>query len=309
MKTLITWSVGRRLAAIAGIGVTTSVVITGVAVHGLQQVDRLSQELAALEDTRSGMHAIDTRSSELKYDALKSLTAEDPRTVVTDVEEDVATMEELVASLPSDNIEVSPDEVAAFGAALDGYGRDIAAFVAGAVKDQRAMHARVGEIQEANDKVDDIVGGAVEDLTGSAEAKTDEVDGARSDMMRNILVVAVLGMLALAGLALVIARSITRPLRRGIDVLQALAGGDLTRRVEETSTAELGDLERALNASVGSVAQIVTSVSESAEAVAGAAEELSAGSQQIAAGAEETSVQAGVVSGAAEEVSRNVSTV
>ncbi|WP_188834884.1 HAMP domain-containing protein, partial [Nocardioides deserti] len=286
MKSPLTWTVGRRLAAIAGIGITTSVLITGVAVHGLQQVDRLSEELAALEDTRSGLHAIDTRSSELKYDALKSLTADQPRDVVSDVEDDVATMEELIASLPSDNIEISAEEVAAFSAALDGYGRDIAAFVAGAVKDQRAMLARVGEIQEANGKVDDLIGGAVEELTASAEAKTAEVDEARSDMMRDIVLVALLGMLALGGLAYLIARSITRPLRRGIDVLQALAEGDLTQRVPEVSTAELGELEQALNASVGSVAQIVTAVSESAEAVAGAAEELSAGSQQIAAGAE-----------------------
>ncbi|MDN4173584.1 methyl-accepting chemotaxis protein [Nocardioides sp. SOB77] len=309
MKNLVTWSVGRRLAAIAGIGVTTAVVITGVAVHGLQQVDGLSEELAALEDTRSGMHAIDTRSSELKYDALKSLTAERPQSVAKDVEDDVATMEALVASLPATTAEVRPEQVAAFGASLDTYGRDIARFVDGAVEDQAAMLARVEEIQEANDAVDDLLGSAIDDLTLAAEAKTNEVDDARSAMMLRIVLVAVLGMLVLGGLAFLIARSITRPLRRGIDVLQALAGGDLTRRVDEVSTAELGQLEQALNASIGSVAQIVTAVGESAQAVAGAAEELSAGSQQIAAGAEETSVQAGVVSGAAEEVSRNVSTV
>ncbi len=73
----ITWSVGRRLAAIAAIGGVTAVVVGGVALSGLDTIEGKSHELADLEEARSLMHALDTRSSELKVDGLKALTYPD----------------------------------------------------------------------------------------------------------------------------------------------------------------------------------------------------------------------------------------
>jgi methyl-accepting chemotaxis protein len=309
MKSPITWTVGRRLAAIAGIGAITALVVGGVALSGIRTLDAHATELAKYEDARSLMRALDTRSSELKVDGLKALTVPDNSTIPQDVVDDTATIADLMDQLDAVDVSVTAEQKETFKAAWATYEARIAKFVDAAVADRKAMLPKADKIQKANDAMDELLGGAIDAMEKSAAAKQKKADETRSRVTSLIVLTAVLGLVTLVALAFVIARSITRPLRSSVDVLQAFADGDLTQRAPERSTAELGELEQALNRSMDSVGQIITSVVGSADAVAAASEELSASSQQIAAGAEETSVQAGVVSGAADEVSRNVQTV
>ena len=309
MKTTLTWTVGRRLAAVTAIGATTSLVVAGVAWFAMHGQDADADELAMYADARAYMHALDTRSSELKVDGLKAAAYPDNRAIAQDVIDDQATIDELVQKVQALGLEIEPQQAAQFEQALKEYGAAIAAYVDDAIADQEAARERVDEVQAANDKVDALLSGAVEQIQAASDLKTQEAADRRSRAYVLLTLAALIGLVALASLAYLIARSITRPLRVSVSALNGFAAGDLSQRVEEKSTAELGELERALNTSIESVAGIVTAVSASAEAVAAASEELSSSSTQIAAGAEETSVQAGVVAGAAEEVSRNVQTV
>jgi len=309
MSLTITWTVGRRLAAIAGIGAVTSVIVAGVAYSGFRGLEEDSDQLAAYQDARSLMHALDTRSSELKVDGLKAAVYPDNAAIAKDVVDDTATIDGLMAELHGLDLVVSDEQSKAFDQAWADYEASIAAYVDAAIDDQQAARKSVDDVQTANDKMDELLSGSIEGIEKAADAKTAEADSTRSTALTLLLVAALVGLAALTALAWLITRSITRPLRHSVDALSAFAGGDLTQRVEERSAAELGELERALNQSIDSVSAIVTDVVGSADAVAAASEELSASSQQIAAGAEETSVQADVVAGAADEVSRNVQTV
>ncbi|HYF72143.1 MAG TPA: methyl-accepting chemotaxis protein, partial [Nocardioides sp.] len=291
MKSPITWTVGRRLAAIASIGVLTTVAVGGVALSGFRSADTDAEELAKYEDARALFRALDTRSSELKVDGLKSIAYADNAFVAADVVDDLATVEELMAELTALELEASEEQSAAFHAAWEEYGAQIAAFVDAAIKDQDAMRPRVDEIQAANDQMDELLSGAIDQIEAAAAAEEKHADSDRSRAITMFLIAGAIGLLSLVVLAYLIARSITRPLRSGIDVLAAFADGDLTQRAEERSSAELGELERSLNRSIDSVGGIIATVVGSADAVAAASEELSASSQQIAAGAEETSVQ------------------
>ena len=121
---------------------------------------------------------------------------------------------------------------------------------------------------------------------------------------------------AVAGLLLIaallggnISGGITKPLADTVAVLEAVAQGDLTRRLDERSTDEMGTLARATNQAVASMRAAIASIAENAQALAGASEELASVSTQMSSNAEETSAQAGVVSAASEQVSRNVETV
>ncbi|WP_284535792.1 HAMP domain-containing protein, partial [Nocardioides sp. T2.26MG-1] len=308
MKSPITWTVGRRLTAIAGIGVLTTVVVGGVALNGLRNTDSDAKSLAKYEDARSLFHALDTRSSELKVDGLKAITYTDNASIAQDVQDDIATIDGLMAELEAVQLDATAEQTAAFNDAWTQYETAIADFVDAAIKDPDAMRARADEIQAANDQMDALLGGTIDQIEEAAQAEEDQANSDRSSAITLFLIAGALGVLAIVVLAYLIARSITRPLRSSIDVLRGFADGDLTQRAEERSSAELGELERALNSSIESVGSVIGTVVGSADAVAAASEELSASSQQIAAGAEETSVQAGVVSGAAEEVSRNVQT-
>jgi methyl-accepting chemotaxis protein len=309
MKSVITWSVGRRLAAIAAVGAITTVLVGAVAVSGFRTLQHEAGEVAKYEEARSLMRALDTRSSELKVDGLKAVAYKDNADIPQDVADDIATVNELTDQLAALNLDATKAQTDAFITAWQTYEKTISDFVDAAVADQAAARSRVEEVQTANDAMDEMLGGAIDDIEKSAGEVRQEVKDQRSQTITLIMILGFVAVITLAAIAFLIARSITRPLRNTVDVLTAFAGGDLTKRAEERSTAELGELEKSLNRSIESVGAIITSVAGSADAVAAASEELSTASQQIAASAEETAVQAGVVSGAADEVSRNVQTV
>ncbi|MEI5675997.1 MULTISPECIES: methyl-accepting chemotaxis protein [unclassified Nocardioides] len=313
MKSPITWTVGRRLAAISGIGAVTAVVIGGVALNGLRTLDHQNNEVEKYDDAVVVLRAIDTRASELKVTGLKALASDDPGALQADVEDDLAQVQGYLEDLRDLGLDDGGEEAQAFAQAFTTYGEAIGGIVAKVAADQQQWQAKgpqiVEEVQAANDATDAVVGAAIEAVTALSDTESEQMDESLGSAQRLLIIAGLVGLLALVSLAFLIARSITLPLRSSIDVLKAFADGDLTQRAEEKSAAELGELEHALNQSVDSVGRIIGAVSASAHAVAASSEELSASSQQIAAGAEETSVQAGVVSGAAEEVSRNVGTV
>jgi methyl-accepting chemotaxis protein len=95
--------------------------------------------------------------------------------------------------------------------------------------------------------------------------------------------------LAALGIGLVLARSITTPLRNTVTLLRDIAEGegDLTRRLEVRSRDELGELARWFNIFVDKLHLIISQTRESAERAAQAAQQLSTGAEQISAAAQE----------------------
>jgi len=122
----------------------------------------------------------------------------------------------------------------------------------------------------------------------------------------------VIGGLALAlasALAVVITKSLTVPLRGTVEFLRAVAAGDLTTRVESTSTDEVGQMGAALNEMLNTMRGTVDAIASGSSTLSSSSVELSAVSQQMSAAAEETAAQAASVSAAAEQVSSNLQSV
>ncbi len=124
-----------------------------------------------------------------------------------------------------------------------------------------------------------------------------------------LILVAVVAVLFAAGLAFVAVRAVTRPLRAVSGVLDAVAGGDLTQRVDVRSRDEVGRMAESLNQATDSMSNTVRAITGGVGSLETSAQELSTVATQVAASAEETSAQAGVVAAAAEQVSRSVETV
>ena len=74
-----------------------------------------------------------------------------------------------------------------------------------------------------------------------------------------MLAVLVLGLAGAVALRLVVARLIVRPVVAVRDRLVAVAGGDLTQRVEVSSTDEVGQMAEALNRATESLRTTVSS--------------------------------------------------
>jgi methyl-accepting chemotaxis protein len=304
------WTVARRIAAIVCIGAITAITVAVIAAGGMKDVRNTAADLTTVQSANLIVARLDTRASELKVDGYKTLVRSGPQQELAELSDDVGTVTDLLTQLAHlRHTSGMTFQRAPLDAAYRTYIGDMTAFVHAAVANQKGMRARYDRIQQSNDKTDAAVGKADAQLTHDLTSYQKELAAKISKASRETFVATLVGLLVLIALSWAIARSLVRPLHASIKVLTGFAAGDLTRRVQERSAAELGELARAINGSVESVSRIVSAVVSSADAVAASSGELSASSQQITASAEETSAQAGVVSGAAEEVSRNVATV
>ena len=303
-------SVGRKLAALAGVGALSTVFVTGVTLNGLGNVDASTAEAQTLGDAQALLLRLDTRSSELKVDGYKAAVREDATEQRAELADDTATAQGLLDELAALPLEGDLDEaVASVTTTYTGYFTQIGAYIEKAVGDQAAARTAFEDIQTANDAVDEALGGAIDLAQERESAATARLDDEVGTVRLLTTGAAVLGLAALAALGVLITRAITRPLRTVRSVLTSLADGDLTARADLSSGDEIGQMGDALDAAQSSLSRVLETMADNASALAAAAEELSATAGSIAASAEETSAQSGVVSAAAEQVSRNVQTV
>ncbi len=109
-----------------------------------------------------------------------------------------------------------------------------------------------------------------------------------ADLGRVVLIAGtVLALLFGMGAALVLARSVTGPLRRAVDTARVIAGGDLTQRVEVTGRDETAELAGALKEMQESLAKIVGEVHQGTDAIGTASSQIAAGNQDLSPRTEE----------------------
>ncbi|MDR3482288.1 MAG: methyl-accepting chemotaxis protein [Burkholderiaceae bacterium] len=115
------------------------------------------------------------------------------------------------------------------------------------------------------------------------EAAIESYNAARLEM----LVLAAAAILAGAGIAWFASRSITRPIDEAVKVAQTVAQGDLTSRIEVTSSDETGMLLQALKDMNASLVNIVGQVRIGADTIATASSEIAAGNLDLSSRTEE----------------------
>jgi methyl-accepting chemotaxis protein len=157
---------------------------------------------------------------------------------------------------------------------------------------------------------------SVLDAANAAIGRTQDESAASSATALSIgtavsTAVTILAILLCAAIAYRTARSITRPLGDAVGVLRNIAEGegDLTRRVNQSSGDELGEMGKWFNTFIVKLEGLIGRVAKSTQVVAGSSENLFSVSHQMGVGAEDMSVQANVVAAAAEQVTRNLQTV
>ena len=123
------------------------------------------------------------------------------------------------------------------------------------------------------------------------------------------VVTVVVGFIIALALGLLLSRVVAGPLKEAVRVLLTVADGNLTERLEVTSSDEVGQMAVALNSALDSMNSSISQIGQNANALARSSEELAAVSIRMGENASETASQADSVSAAAEHVSRNVQTV
>lgn len=155
--------------------------------------------------------------------------------------------------------------------------------------------------------------GAVEKIEVSeavnAKKSSEDNTALANTAEREMMICVAVGLFVAIGGGLWVTSLIVRPLSKVVMVLETVAQGDLTPRVEINSKDEIGLMAESLNHALSKITAVIRSVAENAQQVANASEEFSAVSQQITLNSEETTAQANVVSSATDMVNRNLQTV
>jgi methyl-accepting chemotaxis protein len=121
-----------------------------------------------------------------------------------------------------------------------------------------------------------------------------------------IIAAGAVGVLLGVVLAVLLKRSIARPLATGVGVFEGLAQGDLTRRMGQARRDEVGQLGAAADRMADSLSRIVSDIRGASGQVGTSATELSAVSHDLLAQSEEMSAQAHGVAGGTEQLSANI---
>jgi len=121
-----------------------------------------------------------------------------------------------------------------------------------------------------------------------------------------MLGLAIVALVLGVGAAYWITRGITRPIDQAVAVAKQLAEGDLTARIEVTSSDETGQLLTAMQAMVAKLSQIIGEVRGAADNLSSASEEVSATAQSLSQGASEQAASVEETSASIEQMSASI---
>lgn len=122
--------------------------------------------------------------------------------------------------------------------------------------------------------------------------------------------VIIFSLIAAIALSYLINRIIMAPIRGTVEVIESMAAGDLTKRIDVRSSDEIGSMAGHMNDFIDSLQGIIRSFADNAVELASASAELSNTSEQMAHGAEQVANQSTAVATAGEEMtatSRDIS--
>lgn len=125
----------------------------------------------------------------------------------------------------------------------------------------------------------------------------------------------VLGTITIFGLTLclsaIMVPSVTRPIKRTVSMLKDIAEGegDLTKRLDDSRSDELGEMAKWFNVFVDKLHGIVGKLSQDASTLNGSSRELSGVASELAMGAEGASGKSSAVAAAAEEMAANMNSM
>jgi len=135
------------------------------------------------------------------------------------------------------------------------------------------------------------------------------VEKTSRNILWSILLAASLGGVVMITASYFVSRSMTRPLKKTIAVIEEVSQGDLTRRIEVSSGDEIGEMGRHFNGFLNTLHDTMLKVSESSSQVSDAATTLDTATEQMAAGVEQAATQVDSVATASEEMSSTCSEI
>ncbi len=156
--------------------------------------------------------------------------------------------------------------------------------------------------RELRDSLDKLV--QLQDNEAKKMLEDTEASGRRTSIM--LLVVWLLSLGISVVITTILARSVSNPVRKGLEFAKKIAEGDLTDRIDLDQNDELGQLAKALNVSAESLEKFVSEVLVASQNLSQAVEEIASGNQNLS---QRTSEQASSLEEIASTIEETTATI
>ncbi|HET9656426.1 MAG TPA: methyl-accepting chemotaxis protein [Kineosporiaceae bacterium] len=282
------WTVGRKLAALSATGMLVAGVIgvlSYVDVGTIQDLTRQGNDLTLVDQA---MGAVDKTQSELQFAEAQIMLAHDSADETAanaDLDKAVKTGTDAFASvaglrLPTDMRTALDSLQAAYqdqAQQMKARMSALAAIPPGTAQSTEALHAEKARADATEEKITKLR----DDVTAKTDAADANLMSTANTVRTTVAIVAVAGLLALAGIAFWITRLITGPLQHTRTVLGRVAEGDLTARADVHGHDEVAAIATATNDTVEKLYEVVTGVTTAVSQLTTAAGQISSSAQSL----------------------------
>ena len=277
---------GVVILGIVGVGIAAFVALAGVTSEFTKLTENYIPKVMAVQDAQDNTNTVAraVRNIGLFSDArIRAAEAERIVKARADNNEIFAKLEkEITTPKGKELLKEAEGKRGAYTQALD---RTIAAFQNG--KDAEGKELLLGTLRDAQNaymKAFGALGKYQEELMKEADTAVDKA------IVAGKIEMGVVGLLAIALGAFLgwwIARSVTQPIGQAVKLAETIAAGDLTSRIEVTSTDETGRLLDSMKKMNESLAKIVGEVRHASDNIATGSTQIASGTQDLSSRTEE----------------------
>ncbi len=151
---------------------------------------------------------------------------------------------------------------------------------------------------------------AVEGI-GETLKSASSVESILNSSSKILFIGGIIGLLISIALIFLITQGIVRPIRRTANMLKDISAGegDLTKRLDVTSSDEIGEMSTYFNCFIEKLQGIIGQIADNTHSIDASANDLSKTARKLSANSEDTSRRADSVATAAEEMTANLNNV
>ncbi|WP_290428844.1 methyl-accepting chemotaxis protein [Roseateles amylovorans] len=306
-------TIRQRMLTLSLIGVFFMLLVGGIGYGAIARLDAEGQALI-----RTGSALREQMEADMMHDALRAdvyralLAASQQRAgeqaaIKADTADHVKAFRSAMASLKSTSLSAEVDAaIVRTQTSLEAYINQATQMVDIAFSDAAGAAARMDAFSASFKALEGEMSTLSDQIEAISTATQAESETAASTVRIMLLGAVVVAAAVLLGINLQVARSITVPLARAVEVTRSVASGDLASHIDPGSRDETGQLINALRQMSGDLAGVVGQVRDSAGSIALGSAEIANGNADLSHRTEEQAGNLQETASAMEELTATV---
>lgn len=179
----------------------------------------------------------------------------------------------------------------------------------GEIKTPQEANKAIGAYKEATHQSESLTNQLADQLDKESDIQVKEAILTGSNNQRAMLILSVVAASLSLVLAMLLTRSIIRPVNKAATLAATMAEGDFTTQLDIEQKDEIGLMIKSLNSMANQVGSIIREIINGINKLSSSSSDLAAVSRQLSSAARDTAEKSGAVASAAEEMSVNIQSV